>query len=123
MIILAVYVDDVVIAYAGSEAAMKAGFMAELQRAFDIKNIGPISFCLGVRVQRDEQSGSITLSMPAYIEDLLEKLRLSSISAQRRRWCLVKSFRLMIARSKVYKVTTVRSSVRLCILLVCAAPT
>jgi hypothetical protein len=44
LVILAVYVDDVVIAYAGSEAAMKAGFMAELQRAFDIKDIGPISF-------------------------------------------------------------------------------
>ncbi len=45
MIILAVYVDDVVIAYAGSEAEMKAGFMAELQRAFDITD--PISFCFG----------------------------------------------------------------------------
>ena len=62
---------------------MKAGFMAELQRVFDIKDVGPISFCLGVRVQRDEHSGSITLSMPAYIEDLLEKLRLSSISGHK----------------------------------------
>ena len=59
---------------------MKAGFMAELQRVFEIKDVGPISFCLGVRVQRDESTGSITMSMPAYIEDLLEKLRLSAVT-------------------------------------------
>ena len=35
------------------------------------------------RVQRDEQSGSITLSMPAYIEDLLEKLRLTSVTGRK----------------------------------------
>ena len=67
LIMLAVNVDDVVIAYAGSEAAMKAGFMEELKRVYEIKDVGPISFCLGVRVQRDETTGSITMSMPAYI--------------------------------------------------------
>ena len=46
---LAVYVDDVVIAYTGSEAVMKAGFMEELKLAFEIIDVGPISFCLGVR--------------------------------------------------------------------------
>jgi hypothetical protein len=83
LIMLAVYVDDVVIAYAGSEEAMKAGFMEELKLAFYIKDIGPITFCLGVRVQRNDVTGSITLSMPAYIEDLLEKLRMPEVTGRK----------------------------------------
>jgi hypothetical protein len=64
-----------VVAYAGDKAAMKAGFMAVLHRAYEMKDVGLISFCVGVRVQRDEHSHSITitLSMPAYIEDVLER--------------------------------------------------
>ncbi len=59
------YDDDLVIVYASDETAMKTGFMLELKRIYEIKGVGPISFCLGVRVQRDEQSGSITMSLSA----------------------------------------------------------
>ena len=79
LIILAAYVDDIVIAHRCSKTEMEVGFLRELQGQFEIKDIGDLKFCLGIRIEKDEETGSVTLSQPAYIEELLEKVNLAGV--------------------------------------------
>ena len=50
-----------------------------MQAQFEIKDIGDLKFCLGIRIEHDEETGNVTLSQPAYIEELLEKVNLTSV--------------------------------------------
>lgn len=46
---------------------------AELTSAFQMADMGPISFYLGLKVERDREQRTIKLSQPAYIEKILRK--------------------------------------------------
>ena len=46
---------------------------AKLTTAFEIVDMGPISFYLGLKVERDQQKRSLKLFEPTYIEKILEK--------------------------------------------------
>lgn len=46
---------------------------AELVAAFQMVDMGPISFYLGLKVDRDREKKKIKLSQPAYIEKVLCK--------------------------------------------------
>lgn len=58
-------------------ASKRSGFIervkAELVAAFQMVDMGPISFYLGLKVDRDREKGTIKLSQPAYIEKVLRK--------------------------------------------------
>jgi hypothetical protein len=82
LIILAVYVDDIVIAHRCSKPDIEAGFLTEFRSHFDIKDVGDLKFCLGIRVEQDADSGSVTLSMPAYVEELLDKVNMSGVNGK-----------------------------------------
>lgn len=48
---------------------------AELIAAFSMVDMGPISFYLGLKVERDQENEPIKLSQPAYIKKILSKFR------------------------------------------------
>ena len=48
----------------------------ELAAAFEMIDMGPISFYLGLKVERDRQNRTLKLSQPAYIEKILAKCHL-----------------------------------------------
>lgn len=46
---------------------------AELVAAFQMVDMGPISFYLGLKVDQDREKKTIKLSQPAYIEKVIRK--------------------------------------------------
>ncbi|CCA74168.1 related to TY4B-Putative pseudo-TY4B, partial [Serendipita indica DSM 11827] len=73
-IIVPVHVDDLLLASKSSEAIQMA--KDELKARFKIHDQGPTSFLLGVKLERDRQSHTISLSQPAYIEQILETYKM-----------------------------------------------
>lgn len=69
---MSTFVDDIKIM-----ASKGSGFIervkAELAAAFQMVDMGPISFHLGLKVDRDREKGTIKLSQPAYIEKVPRK--------------------------------------------------
>lgn len=74
--IVSTFVDDIKIM-----GIKESGFIRrvkeELTAAFSMVDMGPISFYLGLKVERDRQKRTIKLSQPAYIDKVLEKYHLS----------------------------------------------
>ncbi|CAG7854428.1 Retrovirus-related Pol polyprotein from transposon TNT 1-94 Includes: RecName: Full=Protease; Includes: RecName: Full=Reverse transcriptase; Includes: RecName: Full=Endonuclease [Serendipita indica DSM 11827] len=73
-IIVPVHVDDLLFASKSSEAIQMV--KDELKARFKIHDQGPTSFLLGVKPERDRQSHTISLSQPAYIEQILETYKM-----------------------------------------------
>ncbi|CCA73545.1 hypothetical protein PIIN_07498 [Serendipita indica DSM 11827] len=69
-IIVPVHVDDLLLASKSSKAIQTV--KDELKARFKIHDQGPTSFLLGVKLERNRQSHTISLSQPAYIEQILE---------------------------------------------------
>ena len=70
-VILGVYVDDLPIASNCGNALKKV--IDELKDKFPIKDLGPLEFCLGIKVSRNRTEGKLTLSQRKLIEEILEK--------------------------------------------------
>jgi hypothetical protein len=73
-IIVPVYVDDLVLA-SKSKAAI-AQVKEDLKTHFKLRDQGPTSFILGVKLERNRASRSIFLSQPAYIQSIIEQYNL-----------------------------------------------
>ena len=72
---MSTFVDDIKIMgpkYSGVIARVKM----ELTAAFEMVDMGPISFYLGPKVDRGRQKRTIKLSQPAYIQKVLAKYHL-----------------------------------------------
>ena len=71
MFIIAVYVDDIVLAGKGDQR------MAEVKQAlahqFQVKDMGELHYFLGVKVVRDKESGDVWIGQPAYATSVLQK--------------------------------------------------
>ena len=78
-VLLAVYVDDILLASCSSHALKTT--KQRIGTQFKTKDLGPASFFLGVSVRQD-QSG-ISMSQPAYIQTLLDKFGLGDCNTQR----------------------------------------
>lgn len=52
---------------------MTKGVKRKLAAAFAIVDMGPISFYLELKIERDRKQNSIKLSQPVYIDKVLEK--------------------------------------------------
>lgn len=72
---LSVFMDDIKI-MAPKCSGMIERVKAELTAAFSMVDMGPISFYLGLRVDRDREQKTIKLSQPAYIEKVLARFHL-----------------------------------------------
>ena len=70
-IILPVFVDDMTLA-SKSEPAIKS-FITQLSQHFKIRNLGPTTQLLGVKIDRDHSKHSISLSQRQYCLDILDR--------------------------------------------------
>jgi transposase InsO family protein len=70
-LIIPVHVDDLIIASKSKSAISE--FKHELAKRFKLKDNGPTSFFLGVKLTRDRASRTISLSQPAYIQSILDE--------------------------------------------------
>jgi hypothetical protein len=66
-----VYVDDLPIA-SNSICGMKKT-IAQLKDKFPVKALGPLEYCLGIKITRSRTKGTLTLSQRKLVEDILEK--------------------------------------------------
>ena len=70
-VILGVYVDDLLIASNSIEALHQATH--QLQQAFPVKDLGPMEYCLGIKVSRNRIEGTLSISQKKTIEEILRK--------------------------------------------------
>ncbi len=69
------FVDDIkIMAPKGSNIIARVN--SELAAAFSMVDMGPISFYLGLKVERDRAKRTIKLSQPAYIDKVLSRFHL-----------------------------------------------
>lgn len=71
IVLIALYVDDFFFFY--DDLQMVNETKSELAKNFTIKDLGPISFALGMKIERDRDNLSVKLSQKQYILSLLEK--------------------------------------------------
>ena len=64
-VIIAVYVDDILIA--GTSNKKIAEVKAAIANRFEVKDMGELHYFLGVKIVRDSQAGTIWLGQPSYI--------------------------------------------------------
>ena len=67
---LAIYVDDSITT---GTHDMLMNFETELSRAFEVKHEGPVTWILGLKVERDLENKTTILSQSSYIKATLEK--------------------------------------------------
>ena len=70
LILIGVYVDDLLVAASNPETMKMA--KTELKKMFDMKDQGPVSWLLGMKINRDRENKRLTISQPAYIEKILK---------------------------------------------------
>jgi len=74
MAIIAVHVDDMPVT-ASSPSAMIAA-KAMLQKDFEIVDLGPVKWLLGICIEHNHHNCTITLSQMAYIESIITWFKL-----------------------------------------------
>jgi hypothetical protein len=74
-IFLLVYVDDLIVT--GNDIDVLNELILSLQAKFKLKDLGPLSYFLGIHVHRDSQH--LHLSQSKYIVDLLHCINMVAI--------------------------------------------
>ena len=69
---MGVYVDDIILP-GKSESKLKE-VKTDLSRKFDTKDLGKLSYFLGMKIEQNEQNGSVWIGQRAYTENLLKKV-------------------------------------------------
>lgn len=75
MIILAVYVDDMLLL--SNNVSLENGIVDVLKNAFEITDLGDASSVVGMRIIRNDKKKSISIDQSAYISKLLDRFGLS----------------------------------------------
>lgn len=75
ILFVAIYVDDLLIFTNNLES--KKNIKEELNNKFKMKDLGDVSYCIGVHVERDRQNGIIYLDQKKYILEILNKFGMS----------------------------------------------
>jgi hypothetical protein len=73
-IIIAVYVDDLVIF--GTNKIAVSQLKQKLTKRFKIRDLGNLNYILGVKVSRDRVKRTITISQEKYITDILKRFKM-----------------------------------------------
>lgn len=71
MVIVAVYVDDLLIF--SNHNAWKNQLKANLTKNFSMKDLGLAGSCIGMQITRDRKAGTISLDQQKYTEAIIEK--------------------------------------------------
>jgi transposase InsO family protein len=73
--ILAVHVDDCLIT--GSSPSIISDYKRKLHSRYSLTDLGPIHWLLGIKITRDRNAHTISLSQTTYIDTILSKFSLS----------------------------------------------
>lgn len=73
-IIVAVYVDDILIACSNLQTLNKVKYNISLK--FDVVDKGPVDYFLGMEVVRDKANNTISICQQRFIQDLLEEFKM-----------------------------------------------
>lgn len=68
---MGVYVDDIILAVKSGSNIKQV--KADLSREFDTKNLGKLSYFLRMKIEQNEQNGSVWIGQRAYTESLLKR--------------------------------------------------
>ena len=68
-IFLAVYVDDIIIAT--NNIGIMENIKSDIVKLFKMKDMGAISYCLGIEFQQNLKNGTITMSQKKFTEEIL----------------------------------------------------
>jgi hypothetical protein len=75
LLILAVHVDDCILT--GSSASLIEEYKGKLNNEYALTDLGPVHWLLGIKVTRDREERTISLSQSAYIDTILARFSLS----------------------------------------------
>lgn len=70
-VMIAIYVDDIVIAT--NDPSWMKEVKRNLAESFEMKDLGPVNYCLGIEFQQDENDYSVVLTQRRYAEAILER--------------------------------------------------
>lgn len=68
---IAIHVDDLIMISSSVEQLQSVKGM--LCQEFEMTDMGPIAYCLGIQIKRDRKNRSISLSQSKYVEDVLKR--------------------------------------------------
>jgi hypothetical protein len=72
--VLALYVDDSIIV--GPSGSFIIGFKSAFGERFNVQDLGPVSWLLGMTVERDRSSRIIRIGQQQYVLDMLERFNM-----------------------------------------------
>ena len=78
-LILVVHVDDCM--FTGSSPKLIAEYKQKFNARYALTDLGPISWLLGIKITRNRDKRTISLSQTAYIESMLERFALKDAKA------------------------------------------
>ncbi len=73
--IFALHVDNIIVASSSADETER--FKAELRSQWEIADLGPAKFALGIGITRDLANKSISISQTAFIDRILEQFNMS----------------------------------------------
>jgi hypothetical protein len=79
MLIIALYVDDLVIA--GHDRKMVDDFKAAISARFEMVDLGKLEWLLGMEVVRDRDKGTIEIKQKAYLQQMLRRYKMDGCSS------------------------------------------
>ena len=74
-IIIPIYIDDITISSTSEQESDH--IVAQLSKRFELRDLGPTSFLLGIEIVRDRPNRSISISQRQYIVDMLDRFGFS----------------------------------------------
>ena len=72
------YVDDILVASSRPDGIERV--VKHLEKHFEIQNLGPIKFFLGIKINQDRENSLISLNQKSYIEQVLKRFRMEDCS-------------------------------------------
>jgi hypothetical protein len=74
-IILAVYVDDLVIACINERAVEE--LKRKLAKKFKVNDLGPLKYIVGIEIYRDRANKILTIRQRQYVRDILKRFKMT----------------------------------------------
>ncbi|KXJ84276.1 hypothetical protein RP20_CCG014294 [Aedes albopictus] len=71
MLFVTIYVDDLLIFT--NDGRLKKKLKQFLMQNFKMKDLGPATHCLGIRIKRNRREGKLSLDQQAYIEEIVRR--------------------------------------------------
>jgi hypothetical protein len=76
IVIVVIYVDDLMVASDNPRKLQR--LKSELSKSFKMKDLGPLSFCLGIEFTQDVKKQTITMSQSKYIKETLSRFNMEN---------------------------------------------